>query len=134
MKWPWVGSDKYESMHEAFIAECDLTARLRISVEAMERALAGAEGKARAYQEHAERADARFDALWQQYLEATRPKEPKAQVVGRYKTDEQVVRVVEDGFVEKLKAELRAKGIPDPLAQAEAERIRKQTTQYGVAQ
>lgn len=87
-----------------------------------------------AWKAHAERADARFDALWNKYLEVTRPKEPKAQVVGRYQTDEQVVRVVEDGFVEKLRAELRAKGVPDPLAQAEAERIRKQTTQYGVAQ
>lgn len=134
MKWPWVYRDKYESMHEAFIAESDLTARLRSSIEAMERMLAGAEGRAKAYQAHAERADARFDALWNKYLEATRPKEPKATVVGRYQTDEQVVRVVEDGFVEKLKAELVAKGTPDVLALAEARRIRKETSQYGVNQ
>lgn len=87
-----------------------------------------------AWKSHAERADARFDALWQQYLEATKPKEPKAQVVGRYKTDEQMVRVVEDGFVEKLKAELRAKGVPEAVAGAEAQRIRRETTQYGVHQ
>ena len=69
-----------------------------------------------------------------QFIEAMKPKEPKATVVGRYQTDEQAVRVVEDGFVEKLKAELRAKGVPDAVAGQEAQRIRRETTQYGVAQ
>lgn len=103
-------------------------------MQAIGRELEQAKGAVEAWKSHAERSDARFDALWNKYMEATRPKEPKATVVGRYQTDEQVVRVVEDGFVEKLKAELVAKGTPDVLALAEARRIRKETSQYGVNQ
>lgn len=86
---------------------------------------------AEAWQAHAERADARFDALWQKYLDATRPPEPKAVVAQTYRSDEQAVRVVEDGFVKKLAADLKAKGIPDAVAQMEATRIRRETTRVG---
>lgn len=112
----------------------EAAARAIASAESLSRELEQAKAVVEAWKAHAERADARFDALWNKYLEATRPKEPKATVVGRYQTDEQVVRVVEDGFVEKLKAELVAKGTPDVLALAEARRIRKETSQYGVNQ
>ena len=84
-----------------------------------------------AWQAHAERAAARFDALWQKYLDATRPPEPKAVVAQTYRSDEQAVRVVEDGFVKKLAADLKAKGIPDAVAQMEATRIRRETTRVG---
>ena len=131
MKWPWVSRTQYDALHDAFTAETERSAGLRASVEHMERALANADGRARAYQDHAERADARFDALWQKYLEATRPPEPKAVVAQTYRSDEQAVRVVEDGFVKKLAADLKAKGIPDAVAQMEATRIRRETTRVG---
>ena len=155
MKWPWVSRLIAEALErdlkqakEAYNAASvaanmnralessnrEAAARAIASAESLSRELEQAKAVVEAWKAHAERADARFDALWNKYLEATRPKEPKATVVGRYQTDEQVVRVVEDGFVEKLKAELVAKGTPDVLALAEARRIRKETSQYGVNQ
>lgn len=68
------------------------------------------------------------DWLRAEHARLTAPKEPKAVVVERSRTDAQAVRVVEDGFVNRVKAHLTSHGLPDAIADAEATRIRRETT------
>lgn len=88
-------------------------------------------GTMEAWQAHAERADARFDALWQRYVEVTAPKAPKPPVMmpGHSASDEQVVKQAEDGFVRRLAEDFQRQGIPTGDAIREANRIRRSMTE-----